>query len=134
MPFGSVVVCTSWAPSWNSKPARLAGGGATAGASAGGGAVVSAFGGAAATAVLGVSAGLAGSTFGSGGLAFGGSGFFSFGTMVTVICLSFLPRIPSRAAKKKTARASVPWITAEMIRLTFDELRVLRLGIIRLLL
>src|SRR5438552_758281 len=43
MPFGSVVVCTSCAPSWNSKPARLAGGGATAGwASAGGGAAVSA--------------------------------------------------------------------------------------------
>src|SRR6266446_4614218 len=126
MEFASERLSTSLAPSWNSKPGKLTGAGATAGAApAAGGGAAAAIGGGATTA-LATSAGFGVSTFGSAGFSLGGSGFFSLGTIVTVSCLSFLPNMPSRAAKKKTTAISVPWNMKEKIRLTFDELRFLR--------
>src|SRR5216683_2739141 len=108
MEFASERLSTSLAPSWNSKPGKLTGGAAAA---IGGGA----------TTALAASAGFGVSTFGSAGFSLGGSGFFSLGTIVTVSCLSFLPNMPSRAAKKKTAKIRRLWKTNEMMRLTLDE-------------
>jgi len=56
-----------------------------------------------------------------GGFSFGGSGFFSFGTMVTVSCLSFFPNSPSLAAKNTNAPTSAAWTKVEIVKFTFDE-------------
>jgi len=103
-----------------------AAGATAAGASAGVGALAGSTRGAGATAtVLGASACLAVSTFGSGAFSFAGPGFFSF-TATTVSSLSLLPSIPSRAARKKIPTTSKVWKTTEIARLTFDELDFLR--------
>src|SRR5260221_14730219 len=100
------MVWTAFAPSLNSKAGRLVAEGAATGATAtlGGGAAEASILGAGA---LGASAVFGVSTLGSTGFSLGGSGFFSFGTIVTVSCLSFLPRMPSRAAKKTNTETSV---------------------------
>ena len=96
------MVCTSLAPSLNANAGSATAGGATAGgaSTAEGGATAVCTGGGA---VLGVSAGLGGSTLGSTGLGFSASGFFCLGARLTVISFSRLPSMPSRPAKKNTA-------------------------------
>src|SRR5258706_1034535 len=124
---GSDVLCTSRAPSLNSKAGRFrAAGAAAAGVSTGGGAVATCTLGGGAAGILTVSTGLGTSVLGSGGFSFTGSGLFSLGIIVTVISFSFLPRIPSRAAKQTIATLSAAPNTSETVRLTLAELFFLR--------